>query len=153
MVAVLSGRKGSRYERELVRLVQEAGLPAHRVPLSGAMNGYDDDVVVCDTWRVECKYRRTGAGFSRLHDWLGTADALDLPASDLVVYSLDYWLSLVRARIDGHRDPVPSSVTKLVSQQKALIGWLGGAHFLAVRKPRAPWLIIERAIVSEWEAL
>jgi hypothetical protein len=50
--------------------VQDEGLPALKVPLSGAMNGYPGDVCVCDEVLVECKYRRDGAGFKTLYRWM-----------------------------------------------------------------------------------
>lgn len=139
----MSGRKGSVYEREFVRLVQDAGLVARRVPLSGAMQGYDDDVVVCDEYRIECKYRKKACGFKRLHDWMGTADVLVLPDSGLVVYTLAAWLELIRAEVDGTPAPELTTITKRVTRQQGLLGWLGSAHYLAVRRPHHPWLVME----------
>ncbi len=37
-------RKGSRAEREVVKLLNSAGMSARRVPLSGAVAGYDGDI-------------------------------------------------------------------------------------------------------------
>lgn len=38
-------RKGTRAEREALRLLREAGLVARRVPLSGSAPGYSGDLV------------------------------------------------------------------------------------------------------------
>jgi len=38
-------RKGTRAEREALRLLREAGLEARRVPLSGSAPGYPGDLV------------------------------------------------------------------------------------------------------------
>lgn len=141
----MSKDKGSRYEREFVRLVQDAGLPAERMPLSGALGGkYRDDVLVCDTWRVECKYRKDGTGFSRLHEWLGAADELVLPHSGLVVYHIGFWLGLVRSRIDGTEPPGAFVAEKGVTRQAAMLNWMGNADFLALRRANHAWLIAER---------
>ena len=41
-------RKGSRAEREVVKLLNDAGMHAKRVPLSGAAEGYEGDVACSD---------------------------------------------------------------------------------------------------------
>ena len=153
--------RGSGYEREIVQIIQDLALPAHRVPLSGAMAGYRDDVVVCDRWRVEVKYRQKAAGFSRLHGWRQTAlastDVIGLPGanlfrrpiglhlveSGLVVYSLIHWVAICRAAVDGV-DLDPILVTKKVTPQLGLLGWLGEADALALRRPRHPWVVCVR---------
>jgi hypothetical protein len=49
--------KGSGYEREVVALAQEVGLYARRVPLSGAMQEYPNDVQIGD-YTYELKRRK-----------------------------------------------------------------------------------------------
>jgi hypothetical protein len=74
-----SKRKGDRIEREVVARHRALGLPAQRVPLSGAVGGlFAGDVVVPGVGRIEVKARSQGAGFVTLTKWLGTADALVL---------------------------------------------------------------------------
>ena len=73
-----SKRKGSGFELEVVRLFQEFGLAAEKVPLSGALGGkYTADVTV-PLWgydkRIECKRRR--AGFKTIYGWLADNFAL-----------------------------------------------------------------------------
>jgi hypothetical protein len=71
-------QKGNRTERAIVRLLQERGLAADRVPLSGAVRGrFGGDVSVpllgIDR-RVEVKCRCDG--FRELYKWLASADLL-----------------------------------------------------------------------------
>lgn len=49
--------KGSGYEREVVNDAQEAGLYARRVPLSGAMQEYPNDVQIGE-YTYELKRRK-----------------------------------------------------------------------------------------------
>jgi Holliday junction resolvase len=86
--------KGNRTERAIVRLLQDRGFAAERVPLSGAARGrFGGDVSVPllgRDLRVEVKCR--GEGFRRLYDWLDGADALILRADRrglLVVVSIE----------------------------------------------------------------
>lgn len=63
-MARLSRDKGQRIERELVHLHQTAGIPASRVPLSGAAGGeYSGDLHILDLV-AEVKARANGSGFS-----------------------------------------------------------------------------------------
>ena len=68
--------KGLRNERNLVTELRESGLPAERVPLSGAAGGaFSGDLIVCDL-RFEAKARKDG--FKELHRWLADNDGLFL---------------------------------------------------------------------------
>jgi len=54
------------------------GVPAQRVPLSGAAGGrFTGDVWIGD-WRAEVKARANGNGFKTLEKWLGENDLLFL---------------------------------------------------------------------------
>jgi Holliday junction resolvase len=80
-----SRQKGNRTERAIVRLLQDRGLAAERVPLSGAARGrFGGDVSVpllgIDR-RVEVKCR--GNGFRELYAWLDGADFLVVKADRL----------------------------------------------------------------------
>jgi Holliday junction resolvase len=80
-----SRQKGNRLERAVVRALQEAGLAAERVPLSGAARGrFSGDLSVpllgVDR-RVEVKARANG--FRQLYDWLNGADFLIVKADRL----------------------------------------------------------------------
>ncbi len=50
--------KGINAERELVHLLEDLGVQAHRVPLSGAMANYKDDIILEDESTVEVKRRK-----------------------------------------------------------------------------------------------
>ena len=66
-------------EREIVAMLKEAGIPAERVPLSGAAGGsYTGDVIVGKKWKAEVKARKSGDGFKTLEGWLGSNDLLVL---------------------------------------------------------------------------
>jgi Holliday junction resolvase len=73
-----SRQKGNRTERAVVRLLQERGFSAERVPLSGAARGrFGGDVsvpVLGIDRRVEVKVR--GDGFREIYRWLDGADFL-----------------------------------------------------------------------------
>ena len=73
-----SRQKGKRTERAVVRLLQERGFAAERVPLSGAARGrFGGDVsvpVLGVDRRIEVKCR--GNGFRELYRWLNDADLL-----------------------------------------------------------------------------
>jgi Holliday junction resolvase len=70
--------KGNRTERAIVRLLQERGFAAERVPLSGAAHGrFGGDVsipLLGTDRRIEVKCR--GNGFRQLYDWLEGHDFL-----------------------------------------------------------------------------
>lgn len=74
--------KGNRVERHLVKLLQERGFAAERIPLSGAAGGSyvgDLTVPVLGVDRVvEVKARRDG--FRELYGWLEARDVLILKA-------------------------------------------------------------------------
>ena len=97
----MSGRsprqKGDRLERAVVRTLQEAGVDAKRVPLSGSAAGYPGDVVATLAGReltLECKARKA----SPLYGWLADRDALIVKADrqePLVALRLEDLLNLL----------------------------------------------------------
>jgi Holliday junction resolvase len=81
-------------ERAIVRILQENGFPAERVPLSGAARGrFGGDVslpLLGVDYRVEMKTRANG--FRELYAWLDGADLLIVRADrkpPLVVIPLE----------------------------------------------------------------
>jgi Holliday junction resolvase len=98
-------RKGDRLERELVKHLEAAGIPAKRVPLSGSARGYPGDITatlpglgeVC----LECKSRRA---FATLYKWLEYRDALVLKADrkePLMVLRLSDFLKVLGGLSDA----------------------------------------------------
>lgn len=71
-------RKGDRIEREIVHLHQAMGVPAQRVPLSGAAGGHFSGDVWIEDMKAEVKARAEGSGFKTLERWLGDNDLLFL---------------------------------------------------------------------------
>lgn len=74
--------KGARIERALIKLLQDKGFAAERVPLSGAMRGrFGSDIsmpLLGKDLRIEVKCRANG--FNRLYEWLEGSDAVILRA-------------------------------------------------------------------------
>jgi len=75
-------RKGSNVERIIVKLHNECAIKARRVPLSGAVKGYEGDIYIPltkeDHLIAEVKSRKGGGGFTTLEGWLGDNDILFL---------------------------------------------------------------------------
>ena len=94
--------KGSRVELEIVNRLLEAGIPAHRIPLSGAVKEYPGDVLCAGNIRLEIKARANGEGFAVLERWLGDNDALVLRRdrkTPIVAMTWDVFESLLVAYI------------------------------------------------------
>ena len=98
----MSRDKGQRLEREIVHRLQEAGIPAERVPLSGAAGGsYTGDILVADTYTAEVKARASGEGFATIDRWLGTNDMLFLRRDrqpPVVVLPWEQFVALMRGQ-------------------------------------------------------
>ena len=76
-----SREKGMRAERQIVELLRAFGFDAHKVPLSGAVTGFESDVelrVGNKVFRLESKMR--AHGFGLLYRWLTGVDALIVKA-------------------------------------------------------------------------
>jgi Archaeal holliday junction resolvase (hjc) len=97
-----SRQKGDRAERALVRILQEAGFAAERVPLSGSAGGrFCADITVpllgIDR-KVEAKVRCDG--FVELYRWLAAADLLIVKrdrAEPLVVLPIRFAIEIAKA--------------------------------------------------------
>ena len=99
--------KGNRVEREFVNKLKNEGIPACRVPLSGAAGGdFTGDLHV--DWHkrrliAEVKCRKGGNGFKSIQHWLGSNDLLFLKSDrnePLVVMPWGMFLELAT-------EPVP----------------------------------------------
>ncbi len=115
--------KGSRVEREIVQALHGAGIPARKVPLSGALKwqkaskdgDLTGDLVIgpeARELRAEVKARKDGAGFAVLERWLGDLDVLVLKrnrAQPFVALPWDRFVALLRAAGygAGGGDPLP----------------------------------------------
>ena len=102
-----SREKGNREERAIVRLLQERGFGAERVPLSGAAGGkFASDVTVPflgKDRKIESKVR--AGGFKQIYSWLAGSDFLvirrdrDIP---LIVMPLSFALDMA-ARLEAQK--------------------------------------------------
>lgn len=98
-----SARKGSRFEREVVDILQDCGIAAaERVPLSGSAGGSFTGDIDCPVQgidrKLECKRRRRG--FATLYGFLGSNYGLvvrDDRTEPLVVMRLRDFAELARA--------------------------------------------------------
>ena len=103
--------KGARFEREIVNTAKAHGLDAKRVPLSGAAEGFKNDVLIDAggvTWAIEAKKR--GAGFKFIYDNLDGSDVLVIGADRQPALAvLDYgdFCDLLAGRF--HADTISSS--------------------------------------------
>jgi hypothetical protein len=100
--------KGNRLERQLVALLQRAGIAAERIPLSGSAGGKfagDLSIPVLGVDRCcECKVR--GNGFGRLYAWLDQRDLLIVRADrrePLVVVPLKLAIEIAVSAERGRR--------------------------------------------------
>lgn len=96
--------KGCRSERNLVAVFKAYGIPAKRVPLSGAATGFKGDVLIEVAGRqmqLESKVRATG--FKQIYGWIEGNDALVIKADrqeSLVVVPLQLFCELMGGKID-----------------------------------------------------
>jgi hypothetical protein len=97
-----SKRKGDGFEREVVKALQERGLAAEKIPLSGAVKGgsFEGDITVpvrgADK-KLECK--RRARSFGTIYGWMGDNFALvvrDNNTPPLVVMRLDDFAKLAQ---------------------------------------------------------
>lgn len=112
-----SRQKGDRFERAVVKLLNDAGIKAERVPLSGSAGGsFSGDIkaeLFGKPFVIEAKAR--GDGFKQLYDWLSGRDALVLRADRkeaLVVVRLSQagtFLSIPIREPSPHHDASGSS--------------------------------------------
>jgi hypothetical protein len=71
-------RKGDRIERELVDLLQRAGIAGERVPLSGSVGGKFRGDISIPLLGIDrcCEVKARGDGFGLLYRWLTDRDLL-----------------------------------------------------------------------------
>lgn len=96
-----SKNKGSRVEREIRDAHLQVGIPAKKMPLSGALGGeYAGDLLIAGKLRAEVKARKSGSGFAMIQKWLGSNDLLFLREnndSPKVVMPMEIYLTLLHA--------------------------------------------------------
>ncbi len=100
-------RKGFTWERRIVKAMQAIGVPARRMPLSGAGGGpeHNHDVAIKAVpghaeLQVEIKARKDGSGWKTVEGWLGHHDLLVMiedRRSPLVTMRWNTLLELLKA--------------------------------------------------------
>lgn len=94
--------KGARFERTIVNAMQDAGLAAERVPLSGAAGGSFSGDITCPVQGEDRLFeaKKRADGFREIYRWIegnyGLVIASDRRAP-LVVLSLDDFMDLARS--------------------------------------------------------
>ena len=102
--------KGGRFERELVNTARAHSLDAYRVPLSGAADGFKNDVIIKkgrETWEIEAKKRANG--FKFLYDNIDGADVLVVGADrrkPLAVLDYEDFCDLLAGVHDGKKQAI-----------------------------------------------
>ena len=114
-----SKRKGYRIEHEIVERLRAVGIPAERVPLSGAAGGtFAGDIKIgIGNYRAEVKGRGEGAGFKMLERWLGSNELLFLKrdrTEPLVVMEWHAFLSVMKLALEGTPKQTPVLFADLV---------------------------------------
>ena len=101
-----SKTKGTRVERELVKKLEKDGIPAWRVPMSGAIGGsLNSDIKIGPDkeWDCEVKARKGGGGFVQIERWLGNNQCLFLKRGfqdPLVVVEWDVFVDLFKSHLE-----------------------------------------------------
>ncbi len=104
-----SKRKGYYNERKIVQLLNEAGIPAQRIPLSGALGrtmhaDLSGDIDIMDL-KAEVKARANGQGFTVLEKWKRDNDLLILRRDrkdPMVCMDWDVYIKLMLAYVAQH---------------------------------------------------
>jgi hypothetical protein len=144
-----SVRKGRALEREFARR-----FGGQRVPLSGALAGLPNDVVLPNGWRVEVKGRAAAGG--RVYGWLAAAPAVAFRAPGqawLVAVTepvLDAILAgtwpgrLPAAPRPGGYGPVALAVRDGAAGVATWYQWLQAEHadLVGFRANRRPWIAV-----------
>ncbi|MDA8344444.1 MAG: hypothetical protein M0Z66_03050 [Thermaerobacter sp.] len=139
-----SNRKGKRREREVAKL-----LGGERVPLSGALDGHPNDVVLPNGWRTEVKARSGGLGL--IYGWLGDAEVVAFRETGeewlfaMTLQHFKLWLGGGRLR----RQPVAAALAALrrgeanlvIAQGVRLVAHERKSGFATIRS----WLAAENA--------
>jgi hypothetical protein len=99
-------QKGSRVERQLVELLQRAGIAGERVPLSGSVGGKFSGDISIPLLGVDrcCEVKARGDGFNLLYRWLDGRDLLIVRADrhePLVVLPLRFAIEIAQAAERG----------------------------------------------------
>ncbi|WP_245712535.1 hypothetical protein [Anaerobacillus alkalilacustris] len=76
-----SKKKGYRGEAEFAKLTN-----GKRVPLSGSVNEFKNDVILPNGWSVEVKRHKNG--LKTLYDWIEKKESVQKP--DLVAFRADF---------------------------------------------------------------
>lgn len=98
-------QKGYRGEYNLVKILNEYGIDAKRVPLSGQTEFAKGDVIIKGkTKTFTCEVKVRANGFKQIYDWLEGKDILFIKSdykNYLVVLPLDMLIQIIEDKIYG----------------------------------------------------
>lgn len=126
---MLSYRKGYLAERDLVKVLGSR-YDAHRVPLSGAVTGYEGDIILHrddKTYICEVKIRKDA--FRKIYRFV---DKYDLVENGYRITTLERWLEDTYAPVMEFKIP------------KTIKDWLIDRDLLFFRSNYRSWLICEK---------
>lgn len=134
-------QKGTRFERELVEALRSVGLDALRVPLSGAQQGFNGDVILNTSSgqdKFECKVRRSG--FRQVYEYLTGVTYLAFKQDrnePLVAMRLSTFLRLLTSNSTATQaslpqQRIPVEVVKAMQQTAEIIRINTGKPSIAV---------------------
>lgn len=117
-MAKFSKDKGTRGERDFVTRLNKFGVTARRVPLSGAMAGYKNDIIM--DWlggEVDGEVKLRADGFKEMYKWIKPVKVLFIKANrqeGLAVIRLKDFAELLcwanRATDLVDRQPIPEAI-------------------------------------------
>lgn len=134
-----SKAKGTSSEYEIRDYFRNLGYEAHRVPASGAAQGFPGDVLVKgkgETFLIEVKRRKDS--FKLIYKELGLAEAWHFSHGSICVSIARDYSGLTH---EGHYPNVETS--KAVRKIFKIKEFLGKADTLVIRDDRKPWLFIK----------
>lgn len=148
----MSRNKGKRGEYEVRDILRDLGWSAHRVPMSGAAQGFKHDVIAeKDTKKLSFEVKLRKASFSKLYvllDTLGEGETLSF-LHDGVLVDMTYNLGTLLGEKNNqayvsykyHLEKFPE-LKKHFQRVMSVDSLRQGADFLAVRDNSKPFIFI-----------
>jgi Holliday junction resolvase-like predicted endonuclease len=149
----MSGRysrnKGARVERELVKMLNDAGFTALRVPLSGAAKGFEYDVIAAKDGRnFSFEVKARGTGFESVYEFYNREAKDGVMAYEGDNNSLFYASTDIKKLINLkdcvaiHRDHQGTKDRRVIDKIHRMQALTKGANFLAIKGDRMGFIFI-----------
>lgn len=132
--------KGARHERHVVKLLKDADIDAHKVPLSGAVEGYPGDVLIehpsLGRIIVQCKNGKQGRAYSGINAALGIWDCIHVTGKTGTEMIGMPWDEFIRFLHGEHQSPL--QVERIRCTNKMLDDAIAGHDVLIYKPDRQP---------------